>query len=45
MDFIKGTVMGMIAGACIGYIENEKICELMKNGKKEFRKMKKKINL
>lgn len=45
MDFVKGTLIGIIAGTCIGYMENETICGLMKTGKREFRKMKRKINL
>lgn len=45
MDFVKGTLLGIVAGTCIGYMGNETICDLMKAGKKEFRKMKRKISL
>lgn len=44
MEFIKGTILGMVAGACIGYIKNDMIYEAIKNGKKEFKKMKRKIS-
>lgn len=44
MDFMKGTIIGIIAGTCIGYVGNETICEIMKTGKKELKKMKRKIN-
>ncbi len=44
MDFVKGTLIGIIAGTCIGYMGNETICSVMKNGRKEFRKMKRKIS-
>ena len=37
MDFVKGTLIGIIAGTCIGYMGNETICGLMKTGKREFR--------
>ncbi len=44
MEFIKGTIIGMIAGACVGYLKNDMIYEAIKNGKKEFNKMKRKMN-
>ncbi len=44
MEFVKGTIIGMIAGACIGYMNNETICSLMKSGRKEFRKLKRKMS-
>ena len=44
MDFMKGTIIGIIAGTCIGYVGNETICGIMKTAKKELKKMKRKIN-
>lgn len=44
MDFIKGTIIGIIAGTCLGVMKNEMICDAMKMGRKEFRKMKRKFN-
>ena len=44
MGFIKGTIIGMIAGACVGYLKNDMIYEAIKTGKKEFNKMKRKMN-
>lgn len=45
MDFIKGAIIGVVAGTCIGVMNNEMICEVLKNGKKEIRKMKRKFNV
>ena len=36
MEFIKGAIIGMIAGTCVGYLKNDMICEAIRNGKKEF---------
>ena len=44
MEFVKGTMIGIIAGACIGYMNNETICGLMKSGRREFRKLKRKMS-
>lgn len=44
MEFIKGTLIGIIAGTCIGYMGNDTICGLMKTGKREIRRMKRKIS-
>lgn len=44
MEFVKGTLIGMIAGACIGYMGNDTICGLMRTGKREIRKMKRKMS-
>lgn len=44
MDFVKGTLIGIIAGTCIGYMGNETICGMMKTGRREFRKMRRKIS-
>lgn len=44
MNFIKGTLIGVIAGTCIGYLGNDTICGLMRTGKGELRKIKRKIN-
>ncbi len=43
MEFVKGTIIGLVAGACIGYMKNDMIYSAMKKGKKEFRNLKKKI--
>ena len=44
MEFMKGTIIGIIAGAGSGYMNNETICGLMKSGKREFRKLKRKMS-
>lgn len=44
MEFVKGTLFGIIAGTCIGYMGNDTICGLMKTGKREFRRMKRRIS-
>ncbi len=45
MDFIKGAIIGMVAGTCIGVIKNDMICDAMQMGKKGIRKMKRKFGL
>lgn len=45
MEFIKGAIIGVVAGTWIGVMNNEMICEVIKNGKKEIRKMKRKFNV
>lgn len=45
MNFLKGTVIGMLAGACIGYMENDMIYKMMKKGEKEFKKIKRKFSM
>ena len=44
MDFIKGTIIGMVAGTCLGVIKNDMICDALRIGKKELRKMKRKMS-
>lgn len=44
MDFIKGTIIGIVAGACVGYLKNDMIYDALKCGRKEFRKVKRKFN-
>ena len=44
MEFIKGTIIGMVAGTCLGVIKNEMFCDIIKQGKRKFRKMQKKIS-
>ena len=45
MNFLKGAIIGMVAGACIGYMENESIWKKMKKGEKEFKKIKRKFGM
>lgn len=45
MNFLKGTIIGMVAGACIGYMENESICKIMKKGERKFKKIKRKFGM
>lgn len=45
MNFVKGTLLGMIAGTCIGYMGNDTIFKIMKKGEKEFKKIKRKISM
>ena len=44
MEFIKGTIIGMVAGTCLGVIKNEMFCDVIKQGKRKFRKIQKKMN-
>ena len=44
MEFIKGTIIGMVDGTCLGVIKNEMFCDIIKQGKRKFRKMQKKIS-
>ena len=44
MEFIKGTIIGMVAGTCLGVIKNEMFSDIIKQGKRKFRKMQKKIS-
>ena len=44
MEFLKGTIVGIIAGTCLGVIKNDMFTDAMKMGRKEFRKMKRKFN-
>ncbi len=45
MNFIKGTILGMIAGTCLGYFGNDTIFHAMKKGEKELKKLKKKMSI
>ncbi len=45
MNFVKGTLLGMIAGTCLGYFGNDMIFQAMRKGEKEFKKLKKKISM
>ena len=44
MEFIKGTIIGMVAGTCLGVIKKEMFCDVIKQGKRKFRKIQKKMN-
>ncbi len=43
MEFVKGTIIGLVAGAYIGYMKNDMIYSAMKKGKKELKNLKKKM--
>lgn len=45
MEFVKGALIGMVAGTCLGVIKNEMFCDVLKSGKKEIRKLKRKFSL
>lgn len=44
MDFIKGAVFGMMAGTIIGVMNDDNIMQMIKSGKKEVKKLKRKYN-
>lgn len=41
MEFIKGTIIGMVAGTCLGVIKNEMFCDIIKQGKENLEKCRK----
>lgn len=43
MDFAKGALIGMVAGALVGVMNSSNLVGMYKKGKKELMKMKKKI--
>ena len=45
MDFIKGAMIGIVAGTCLGVMKNDMFCDVLKMGKKELRKMKRKFSM
>ncbi|MBR5227699.1 MAG: hypothetical protein IKV94_03585 [Clostridia bacterium] len=49
MDYLKGTIIGLtfgvMAGAVIGASNCEMIHKVMKQGKKEYKRFKKKMNM
>ena len=45
MNFIKGAIIGMVAGTCLGAMKNEMFSDIMKKGKKEIRKMKRMLSM
>ncbi len=44
MEFIKGTIIGMVAGTCLGVIKNDMFCDAIKMGKRKLRKLQKKMS-
>lgn len=44
MEFIKGTILGMMAGAVVGAMNSDFLYDTFKNGKKEFKKIKRKFS-
>lgn len=44
MEFVKGTIIGMVAGACIGMMKKDMFEDAIKMGKKEFKKLKRSFN-
>lgn len=39
MSFVKGTMMGMLAGTVVGAMNSNKLMKLYFKGRKEYRKM------
>ena len=42
MNFVKGAIVGMFAGAIVGVMNSDEIIDAIRMGKKEFKKMKRK---
>ncbi len=42
MNFAKGAVLGMLAGAVVGVMNSDSIMNMLKKGKREVMKMKRK---
>ncbi|MDD3304368.1 MAG: hypothetical protein PHP54_05560 [Clostridia bacterium] len=45
MNFAKGMIMGMIAGTVVGAMNKDNIMGMLKNGKYQMKKMKRKYNM
>ncbi len=41
MNFAKGAIVGMLAGAIIGVMNSDEIIDALKSGKREMKKLKK----
>lgn len=44
MNFVKGVMLGMVAGAIIGVVNSETLTFIARQGKKGLKKMKRKYN-
>lgn len=44
MEFLKGTILGMIAGTYLGVMKNDMFYDAIKKGKKEIKKLKKNLS-
>lgn len=44
MEFVKGAIIGVVAGTIIGVMNDESIMQMVKNGKKEVKKLKRKYS-
>lgn len=44
MNFVKGAVIGMVAGTIIGVMNDESIMKMVKSGKREVKKLKRKYS-
>lgn len=44
MNFIKGTIIGMVAGTVFGVMENDMILDMCRQGKKKIKKLKRKMS-
>ncbi len=45
MNFIKGAMIGMLAGAVVGVMNSDSLKGMMKKGKNTFKKMTKNIGM
>ncbi len=45
MDFIKGAMIGMVAGAAIGVMNSDSILSTLLQGKREIKKMARKCGM
>ena len=39
MNFVKGAMLGMLAGAVVGYMNSDSLKDMMKKGKNVVKKM------
>lgn len=44
MNFLKGTILGMVAGAVVAYMNTSTIDDAVRVGKKKYKKMMRRYN-
>ena len=45
MNFVKGAMLGMVAGAVVGYMNSDSLKDMMKKGKSALKKMTKNMGM